>query len=85
VVAQVAERCIPGLEADGARARANLLASPALAVLLQPRLGYAATAALVKRAAAGGQALADLAVAEGLLTAVEIEALLQGLAGQKPG
>ena len=85
VVAQVAERCIPGLEADAARARANLLASPALAVLLQPRLGYAATAALVKRAAAGGQPLGALAVAEGLLTAAEIEALLAGLAGQKPG
>jgi len=85
VVAQVATSCIPGLTADAGRAKANLLASPALAVLLQPRLGYAATAALVKRAAAAGKPLGEVAVAEGLLTAAEIEALLAGLAGQRPG
>lgn len=85
VVARVAAAGIPGLGADAARARANLLASPALAVLLQPRLGYAATAALVKRAAKAGRPLGETALAEGLLTEGEIEALLEGLPAQRPG
>jgi aspartate ammonia-lyase len=80
----VAEKCIAGLEADGERSRAHLLASNAMAVLVQERLGYAATAALVKRAATAGRTLVAQAASEGLLDEAAIAALLDSLAAQGP-
>ena len=81
----VAERCIAGLEADAAASRAHLLASNAMTVLLQERLGYAATAALVKRASAAKRTLSEQAMQEGLLDEAAVEALLGSLASQGPG
>jgi len=81
----VAEKCIAGLAADTEANRRHLLASNAMAVLVQERLGYAATAALVKRASAAGRTLIEQAMAEALLGAAEVDALLAGLAAQAPG
>ena len=81
----VAERCIAGLEANSEANRAHLLASNAMTVLLQERLGYAATAALVKRATAANRSLVEQAVGEGLLDEGAVEGLLASLASQGPG
>jgi aspartate ammonia-lyase len=81
----VAEKCIAGLAADTEANRRHLLASNAMAVLVQERLGYAATAALVKRASAAGHSLIEQAMTEGLLSAADADSLLAGLAAQAPG
>ena len=81
----VAERCIAGLEAAAEHSRAHLLASNAMAVLVQERLGYAATVALVKRATAAARTLVDQAIDEELLDDQAVEALLASLASQGPG
>jgi aspartate ammonia-lyase len=80
----VAEKCIAGLEADAERSRTHLLASNAMGVLVQERLGYDATAALVKRAAAAGRTLVAQATSEGQLDEAAIAALLDSLAAQGP-
>jgi aspartate ammonia-lyase len=81
----VAEKCIAGLEANAEASRAHLLASNAMTVLLQERLGYAATAALVKRAGGARRTLVEQAIAETLLDEAAVETLLASLASQGPG
>ena len=83
--ALVAEKCIAGLEADGQANRAHVIASNAMTVLLQERLGYAATAALVKRATDAKRTLLEQAIEEKLLDEAAVEGLLSSLGSQGPG
>ncbi len=67
--------CVVGIEADEARCRANVANATASATALVPRLGYAAAAELVRRARAEGRGLREVALASGLVTAEEFDAL----------
>jgi aspartate ammonia-lyase len=75
-VRTLAEKCIDGIVADDAACRRHLERSAGLPTLLNPRLGYDRVAQLVKEALATGQTLRELAIAKGLLTEAEYEALL---------
>ena len=71
-----ADRCIAGIEADEARARAYAEASPAVATALNPYLGYDRVAELVKESAHTGRSVRDLVIEHGLLPAAEVDRVL---------
>jgi fumarate hydratase class II len=71
-----ADRCIVGIEADEARARAYAEASPAVATALNPYLGYDRVAELVKESARTGRSVRDLVVERRLLPAAEVDRVL---------
>ncbi len=73
-------RAIDGLGVDAARSYANLANSAAMSSVFLPHLGYARLAGMVKRAADAGTPLADVAVAEGLMTREDIRRLLEAAA-----
>jgi fumarate hydratase class II len=56
------ERCVRGLQANRPKAEAWLSRDPVLVTVLNPLIGYAAGAALVKEASASGRSLGELAV-----------------------
>jgi aspartate ammonia-lyase len=70
------DRCIDGIEADEARARAYADASPAVATALNPHLGYDRVAELVKESVRTGRSVRELVVEQGLLAADEVERVL---------
>lgn len=74
-VAVLRERCVGGIRADPARCRAHLDAGTAMATPLVPVIGYARASDLALRALAGNRPLAELVVAEGLMTAADYAAL----------
>jgi aspartate ammonia-lyase len=61
------ERGVRGLVADRGRARALVERNPAIATLLNPRMGYLAAAELAKEAVARGVPVLDLAVERGAI------------------
>ncbi|PZO81219.1 MAG: aspartate ammonia-lyase [Mesorhizobium amorphae] len=67
-----AERCIEGLSVDAQACEAHLHRSTALAPIVSPAIGYKATSELVRRSVESGQPLADLLVAEGVLSREEV-------------
>lgn len=71
----LAEQCVAGLSADEARCRQHVDASTATATALVPALGYDGASRLLAAAARTGRGLRETAVAEGLLTAAEFDAL----------
>ncbi|MFA6955184.1 MAG: aspartate ammonia-lyase [Thermoanaerobaculia bacterium] len=68
----VAERCIRGIEADRERCAEYHAVSPALATVLNPRIGYEAAAAVAKESAATGIAVPDVVRRRKLLSDKEI-------------
>ncbi len=70
------QRCLDGLRADAARCAAAAAASLALATPLAARIGYDRAAAIARRAWREGRSVRDIALAEGVLTATEADALL---------
>jgi len=73
------ERGVRGLKADGARARALVERNPAIATLLNPRIGYLAAAELAEEAVARGVPVLDLAVERGKITAKDRREMLRQL------
>ena len=75
-----ADRCIVGITADVDRCRAYAESSPAVATSLNPYLGYARTAELIKESQQSGVPLRELvratAVATGELTEDQLDAAL---------
>jgi aspartate ammonia-lyase len=71
-----AERCVAGIEADRAQCAYWLERSPALVTALAPRLGYAQAAALAKEALAKNVTVRQLVTEKGLLTAEELDEVL---------
>jgi fumarate hydratase, class II len=71
-----ADRCIDGIVADEARARAYADASPAVATSLNPYLGYDRVAELVKESVRTGRSVRELVIDQGLLPAEEVERVL---------
>ncbi len=71
------DRCIVGLEADRERIGAYVQRSLMLATALTPRLGYDNAARIAKKAHEEGLTLKEAALALGLLTEEEFEALVR--------
>jgi fumarate hydratase class II len=72
----LADRCIVGIEADVDRCRANAESSSALATALSPHIGYEASAAVVRQAAAEGKTLREVVLEQGLLRPGEVDRIL---------
>jgi aspartate ammonia-lyase len=68
----VAARCVRGIEADRARCAENHAVSPALATVLNPRIGYEAAAAVAKESAATGVPVPEVVRRRRLLSEKEI-------------
>jgi fumarate hydratase, class II len=71
-----AARCVEGIEADAAQCALWLERSPAIVTALAPRLGYATAAELAKEALAKNVTVRDLVREKGLLSAEELDDLL---------
>ncbi len=81
----LAERCVRGITANEAMLTHWVERSAALATALAPRIGYAAAAALTKRALAEGVSVRTLVVREGLLSAEEATRVLDLRRLTEPG
>ena len=80
------ERCIEGMRVDEARAKELLDASPSLLVTaLAPHIGYARSAALVKRALAEKRPLLDVALEEQVMPEADLRRVLDPLPMTKGG
>lgn len=69
--------CVVGITANRERTEAQVGASIGLVTALNPVIGYNAASKIAKRAQATNESVADLVVAEGLLSRAEVETLLQ--------
>jgi aspartate ammonia-lyase len=78
-------RCVDGIKADAAHARALLDRSTATATALSPYIGYAATAELAKEAVKTGRSIRDLALERRLLPQDQLDAILSVDAMTKGG
>ena len=74
-----ATRCIEGLSADTAHCAALAAHSLMLVTALTPQLGYDLTAEVAKEAQAHGLSLGEVLLRRGLMTAADIERLLDPL------
>jgi len=80
------ERCVEGMRVDEARAKELLDASPPLLVTaLAPHIGYARSAALVKRALAEKRPLLDVALEEKVMPEADLRRVLDPLPMTKGG
>ena len=79
------ERCARGLEPVRERARHYAARSVSLATALAPRLGYAATARIVKASVETGRPIVELAVELGGLTPAEARRVLDPARLTRPG
>ncbi len=79
------ERCAQGLEADEARCRHHAERTVSLATALAPRIGYAASAEIVKESVRSGRSIVDLAGEKGGLGAAEARRVLDPAKLTRPG
>lgn len=70
------EKCVRGIEADPRRLASYAQRTAALGTVLNPVTGYLKAAELIKESLATGKSIRDVAVEKGILTAAEIDALL---------
>ena len=71
------ERCIDGLEARPEQCARHIEAGVSTVTALVPLLGYERAAALARQALAEGRTVRDVALAGGLLTAAQLDEVLQ--------
>ena len=71
-----AERCIEGIEANADQCAYWLERSPAIVTALAPRIGYAEAAKLAKEAVARDMTVRELVTAKGVLSAEELDRVL---------
>lgn len=69
-------RCVAGMQPNEGRLRRHFEATPQIATALSPRLGYEATAALVKEALKTGRTVPELVLERGLLPKGELDRLI---------
>ena len=80
----LAEKCIPGIEANVDRLRAYAESSPSVGTALNPYLGYEVTAEIVKESARTGKSIREIVKRRKLMTdaqldrALDIEAMTRG-------
>jgi fumarate hydratase, class II len=79
-----ASRCVDGLEADKERCASMIERSLALATALAPAIGYDRAAALAKKALAEGKTIREVAAAEKVLSAKELDRLLDAESMTRP-
>jgi fumarate hydratase class II len=79
VSVQFADRAVRGIEADVERNRGYAEATLSLATALNPVIGYDRASALVHEAHERGETLRDVVLRHGVLTAAEIEQVLDPL------
>jgi aspartate ammonia-lyase len=77
----LAEKCIAGIAANAEVCRHHFETSLGLPTILNPRLGYDRVAELVKESRRTGQTLRELVLAQNLLSAAELDALLTSSTG----
>ena len=78
-------RCIKGLKADEARARASIERSLAMCTALAPVIGYDAAAAIAKEASRTGKSVREIARARKILPKAKLEQLLDPWRMTQPG
>ncbi len=79
------ERCVRAIEADTERCRAYAERTLGLATALNPHIGYLAAAEVVKESFATGKPLRDIVLAKGLLSAEQLDRILDPRAMTEPG
>ena len=79
------EHCARGIEPDRARIEEHLRASLMLVTALAPHLGYDAAARIAKKAHAEGTTLREAAIALGLLSGEQFDALVRPERMIRPG
>jgi aspartate ammonia-lyase len=79
------ERCMAGITANVERCRLNAESTIALATALNPVIGYAKAAELVKESVASGKSLVALAREKKLMSDAEIDEILDPLKMTEPG
>jgi fumarate hydratase class II len=77
--------CLEGLEPDRERIRAHLERSLMLVTALAPRIGYDAAAQIAQRAHREGTTLREAALASGLVTPEEFDAIVDARRMTEPG
>lgn len=78
------EKCVRGIEADGARCGELMEHSLMLVTALNPHLGYDAAAAVAKEAHASGKSIREVVLARGLMKAEALDLALDPLAMTRP-
>jgi len=78
-------RCIEGIAAEEERCRRYAERSPGLATALNPHIGYARGAEVVKEALRTGRSIADVVREKGLLSEEELRRILDAKAMTEPG
>ncbi len=73
---ELAARCVDGIEADAARARALLEKNVIVVTALNPHIGYDAGSRVAKRAFAEGKSVREVVLEEGLMSAEDVDAAL---------
>ena len=71
-----ADRCISGIEADVDRLRRYAEATPQVAAVLNPVLGYERVADLVKESTESGKSIRELVVEHGLVPEADVDQVL---------
>ena len=77
----LATKCIAGIEANAAVCRRHFETSLGLPTILNPRLGYDRVAELVKESRQTGKPLRELVLEKKLLSASDLDALVQSSTG----
>jgi len=80
-----ADACVAGIEANEQRLRRNAESTAALATVLAPRLGYDTAAAVAKRSLAEDRTLREVVLDMGLLSAEELDEIIDFDAMTRPG
>jgi aspartate ammonia-lyase len=81
----LADRCVDGIRADAAQSAHWLERSPAIVTALAPKIGYAEAAKLAKEAVEKNITVRELVMQKGLLSAGEMDAVLDLRAMTEPG
>jgi aspartate ammonia-lyase len=77
-------RCVEGIEVDRDRCESLVRGSIGVVTALVPALGYEASSRVARRALAEGKSVAEVVLDEGLLTAAQLDELLQLEAMTRP-
>ncbi|NQT86401.1 aspartate ammonia-lyase [bacterium] len=78
------ERCVRGIEVDADRCQGYVDRTMGLATALNPYIGYLASAEVAKESLKTGRSLRDLVLEKGLLSAAELDSILDPLAMTEP-
>jgi len=78
------ERCMAGIEVDAARCQGYVDRTMGLATALNPYIGYLAAAEVAKESLKTGRSLREIVLEKGLLSAEELDRILDPLAMTEP-